>query len=300
MNEVATEKKTIDAFAKHLITKGIYLRVETMAEEFISFFSHCHLPKSQYAIDDFCKEIGIDEIEYSAFPKNIRGFHSIAPDGKITIMLDQSGYAGRAHTLYHEIYEIVCELMEKPELKTEYKANLFSASIIMPEDYFFQYIIIRNLMMGEIKEYYSEISTDSILLRINHLFKKRGIPHIAFLLKNNNAYKRTSVEGHKRIADFQLCLSTLDRLDSINNEGFINKIISESYIKILETPSDELSLIYLYRPGYRVLAEPILFDGNGAVKEIAIQVIAEDTYNNLRNLLGGGTHECSPICKSIV
>lgn len=288
MNKVATEKKSLHAFAEHLISKDIYLNAETMAKEFMSFFSHCYLPSSQYSIDSFCQEIDVNEIGYSAFPKNIRGFHSIAPDGIITITLDQSGWAGRVHTLYHEIYEIVCELMEKPELKTEYKANLFSASIIMPEDYFFQYIIIRNLMMNEIKEYYSEISTDSILLRINHIFRKRGISHIAFLLKNSKAYKRASTQEHKRIADFQLCLSTLDRLDSINNEGFINKVISDSYIKIMETPLDEISLVYLHRPGYRVLAEPILFDGNDAIKEIAIQIIPEDTYSNLRHLLGGG------------
>jgi len=300
MSEDATEKKTLRSFAEHLNGKSIYLNAETMADEFVSFFPHCHLPSSQYGIESFCQEIGVDEIGYSAFPKNIRGFHSIAPDGKITITLDKSGWAGRAHTLYHEIYEIVCEIMEKPELKTEYKANLFSASVIMPEDNFFQYIIIRNLMMSEIKEYYSEISTDSILLRINHLFKKRGIAHTAFLLKNNKAYKRTTAEHHKRIADFQLCLSTLDRLDSINNDGFINKLISDSYIKIIETPLEEVSLVYLHRPGYQVLAEPILFDGNDAIKEIAIQMIPEDTYSNLRNLLGGGTNECSPICKSIL
>ena len=300
MSEVATKKKSLHAFAEHLIGKDIYLNAETMAKEFMSFFSHCHLPSSQYSIDPFCQEIGVDEIGYSTFPKNIRGFHSIAPDSKITITLDQSGWAGRVHTLYHEIYEIICELIDKPEIKTEYKANLFSASIIMPEDYFFEYIIRRSLMMNEIKTYYSEIATDSILLRINHLLKKRGIFHIALLLKNSEAYKRASAEDLKYMADFQLCLSTLDRLDAINNDGFVRKVIAESHRKILETPADEFSLIKISRPGCVVLAEPIVLDWNNAIKEIAIQIIAEKTYSNLRDLLAGGTNECSPICKSIV
>jgi Zn-dependent peptidase ImmA (M78 family) len=284
-------------FAEHLIARRISLTPEAMAKEFTSFFSMYDLPTMHYAIKAFGHTIGVD-IEYSAFPENIRGSHYSLADKEITIMLDESGYAGRIHTLYHEIYEIICELINKPKLKTEYKANLFAASVIMPEDDFFEYVIRRDLMMCEIKEYNPEIATDSILLRINYFLKKRGVFHAAFLLKNSTVYRYASVEDYRYLAGYQHCLSTLDLSFSDNTE-FARNIISESCKRIQKTPSDELSLIRFSRSGCIVLAEPILFDWSSEIKEIAIQVIYDDTYNNLRDLIGG-KRECSRICESFI
>ena len=286
MNEIATEKKSIRAFSKHLIKERISLTAEKMADEFLSFFSNQYPPTSHYEIESFCSEIGIDEIQYNSFPENMRGFHSItSEESKITIILEQSGYAGKVHTLYHEIYEIICELMDKPELKTEYKANLFSASVIMPEEYFFEYMIRRGLMFSEIKIYYPEIAIDSILLRIKQLFKKRGLFYAAYFLKNSNAYKHGSAEDHKYMADFQLYLSILDQLDSINNEKFTKFVIDEALQRILQLPADELSLVKFLIPQKFVLAEPILLHWNGAIKEIAIQILDYEVYKNLDKLL---------------
>lgn len=218
MNKKTSENKTIRAFSAHLIKEEVSLTPARMADEFLSFFSNQNPPASHYWIDSFCSKIGIDEVQYNTFPRNMRGFHSITPDGKITIILEQSpSHAGKVHTLYHELYEIICELMDKPGLKTERRANLFSASVIMPEKHFFEYAIRRGLMFSEIKTYYSEIATDSILLRINHFFKKRGLFHVAYLLKNIFAYCQGSADYLKKIADFDLTLSTLDKCDSINN-----------------------------------------------------------------------------------
>ncbi len=285
MNKIATEMKTVRDFSEYLIKEKCPLAPESMANEFLSFLSSQHLPTSYYWIESFCSEIGIDEIQYNSFPKNMRGFHSISPEGKITVVLEQSSYAGRVHTLYHEIYEIICELIDKPALKTERKANLFAASVIMPEKYFFEYAIRRGLMFSEIKTYYSEIATDSILLRINHLFRKRGLFHVAYLLKNIFAYARGSADSLKRMADFELVLSTLDKLDSIHNEDFTNKIINESIEKVLSLAVEDLSLVKFVRPKKIVLAEPILLHRNGAIKEIAIQIIDEDVYENFGSLL---------------
>ena len=287
MSEVVTEKKTVRDFSEYLIKKKRLLTPEGIADEFLSFFSNQHPPISHYCIESFCSEIGIDEIQYNSFPQNMRGFHSITSEGKIIVVLEQSGYAGRVHTLYHEIYEIICGLIDKPALKTERKANIFAASVIMPERYFFEYAIRRGLMFSEIKTYYSEIATDSILLRINHLFRRRGLFHIAYLIKNIFAYARGSADSLRKMADFDLALSTLDKLDSINNEGFTNKIINESIEKILSLPTQELSLMKFTRPKKIVLAEPILLDRNGAIKEIAIQIIDENVYENFGNLLKG-------------
>ncbi len=300
MSKTVTKKKTIRAFSKHLKKKKISLTPDSMADEFLSFFYNQNPPTSHYWIDSFCSEIGIDEVQYTTFPDNMRGFHAITPDGKITIVLEQSSkYAGKVHTLYHELYEIICELMDKPELKTERKANLFSASVIMPEKHFFEYVIRRGLMFSEIKTYYSEIATDSILLRINHLFRKRGLFHIAYFLKNSNAYKRASAEDHKYMADFSLHLSTLDQFDSINNEGFTQRIIEETIQRLRQLPADEISLIKFDRPKKTVLAEPILLDWNGAIKEIAIQIIDDEVYQNLSNLLRR-ENESSTLCESII
>jgi Zn-dependent peptidase ImmA (M78 family) len=300
VSKTATKKKLIQSFSKHLKKKKVSLSPEKMADEFLSFFYNQNPPTSHYWIDYFCSEVGIDEIEYKSFPDNIRGFHAITPDGKITIILEQSPtYAGKVHTLYHELYEIICELMDNPALKTEHKANLFSASVIMPEKHFFEYVIRRGLMFSEIKTYYSEIATDSILLRINHLFRKRGLFHIAYFLKNSNAYKRASAEDHKCMADFSLHLSTLDRLDSINNEGFTQRIIEETVQRLRQLPADEISLIKFDRSKKTVLAEPILLDWNGAIKEIAIQIIDGEVYQNLSNLLRR-ENESSTLCESVI
>lgn len=289
MNEVAVEKKSIRAFCEHLTKGEIPLSPENMADEFLSFFSSQHPPTSHYWIESFCSEIGVDEVQYSSFPENMRGFHSISSDGRIIIVLEQSSHAGRIHTLYHEIYEIVCEIVNAPDLKTEYKANLFAASVIMPDQYFFEYAVRRSLMFNEMKIYYSEIATESILLRINHLFRKRGEFHIAYCLKNNNAYKNyrgASHEDRKNLADFQLSLSTLDALDSANNEKFTRGIINESLQRIMQLSAEELSLIKFSRPNkIIVLAEPILLDWNGAIKEIAIQLLQDEVYDNLGDLL---------------
>ena len=289
----AREDSPLIIFAEHLIARRIGLTPEVMAKEFTSFFSMYDLPTRHYAIQTFGHMIGVD-IEYSTFPGNIRGSHYSLEDREVTIMLDESGYAGRIHTLYHEIYEIICEFINKPKLKTEYKANLFAASVIMPEDNFFEYVIRRDLMMCEIKEYNPEIATDSILLRINYFLKKRRVFHAAFLLKNSTAYKYASVDDYRYLAGYQHCLSTLD-LSSSSNTEFARDIISASCKRIQKTPSDELSLIRFSHSGFIILAEPILFDWSDEIKEVAIQVIYHDTYDNLCDLIGG-RRECSRIC----
>jgi hypothetical protein len=305
MHRAATEERRITTcedsliaiFAEHLIARKTCLSPEAIAKEFTSFFSMYKLPTRHYEINGFGSTVGVG-IEYSAFPENMRGAHYGLLDSGITIMLDESGYAGRIHTFYHEIYEIICELINKPKLKTEYKANLFAASVIMPEEVFFEYVIRRDLMLCEIKEYNPEIATDSFLLRINYFLKKRGIFYAAFLLKKSTVYRYSPVEDYRYLAGYQHCLATLD-LSHRNNAAFARGIISESCNRILETPEDELSLIRFSLPGCMVLAQPILFDWSGEIKEIAIQVIKDDTYENLRDLIGG-KRECSPICQSIV
>jgi len=305
MHRAATEERRIavredsliDIFAEHLISRRISLTPEAIANAFTSFFSMYKLPTRHNEIETFGNTIGVG-IEYSVFPENMRGAHYSLAEKGITILLDESGYAGKLHTLYHEIYEIICELINKPKLKTEYRANLFAASVIMPEDYFFEYVIRRNLMLCEIKEYNPEIATDSILLRINYFLKKRGVLHAAFLLKKSTVYRYASVEDFSYLAGYQHCLSTLD-LRTYNNSAFARDIISECCRKILNTPDDELSLIRFPRPGCIVLAEPILFTWSREIKEIAIQVINDDAYDNMRDLIGG-KRECSHICKSVV
>jgi len=298
MNNVIAEKKSINTFVEHLLTKKIRLNPETMADEFLSFFSDQDPPTTHDDIEFFCSEIGINEVQYSSSLENMRGFHLITPDKKIIITFEKSGYGGKVHTLYHEIYEIVCELMDKQELKTERKANLFSANVIMPDWHFFEYAIRRGLMFNEIKIYYPEIATDSILLRINELFKKRGLLHVAYLLKNSNAYKRRPTEYYKYKAGFQLCFSTLDQINSINNEEFTKKIIDETLEKICQCPDDELSLIKFSRPKMIVLAEPILLDRGNSIKEIAIQILDDNTYQKLGKILRRND-ERNPIRPSI-
>lgn len=285
MNVNNNTTKSIRDFSEYLIKEKIVLTPEKMANEFLSFFN-TKPPIRHYFIDDFCSEIGIDEVDYKKFPDNMRGFHAMSSNGKITIILEKSpSHAGKIHTLYHELYEIICELMNKPQLKMEAKANLFSASVIMPESHFFEYMIRRRLMFSEIKTYYSEIATDSILLRINHLFKKRNLFHIAYFLKNSYAYVYASPEKLKAIADFQPHLSTLSHFDLNNNEKFLQRIADEAIQKLNEQPEDESTLIKLSRTDKIVLAEPILLDWNGAIKEIAIQIIDKNVFQNLNTIL---------------
>ena len=300
MNIKISDQKTIQAFSVHLIKEKVLLSPQRMADEFLSFFYDQNPPIRHNLIDSFCSEIGIDEVQFHTFPDNLRGFHTITPDGEITNVLEQSpGYAGKAHTFYHELYEIICELIEKPNLKSEQRANLFSASVIMPEKHFFEYVIRRGLMFSEIKIYYPEIATDSILLRINHLFRKRGLFHIAYFLKNSNAYyKYSSIEEYKYMADFELQLSTLDQFDSIKHESFTKRILNKATERLQGLPSDELSLIKFSIPKKTVLAEPILLGRTGAIKEIAIQIINAEVYRNLDKLLRR-ENESSIICKSI-
>lgn len=299
MNIKIFEQETIQAFSIHLIKEKVLLSPQKMADEFLSFFDNP--PITHNLIKSFCSEIGIDKVQFDAFPNNMRGFHTITPDGKITIVLEQStSCAGKVHTFYHELYEIICELIGKPNLKTEGRANLFSASVIMPEEHFYEYVIRRGLMLSEIKTHYPEIATDSILLRINHLFRKRGLFHIAYFLKNSNAYyKFSSIEEYKYMADFELQLSILDQFDSIKHNDFTEIIIDEAIERLRRVPADELSLIKFFIHEKTVLAEPILFQSDGAIKEIAIQIVNNKDYKNLNNLLRR-KNESSNLCQSII
>ena len=298
MNIKIFEQETIQAFSIHLIKEKVLLSPQKMADEFLSFFDNP--PITHNLIKSFCSEIGIDEVQFGAFPDNMRGFHTITPDGKITIVLEQStSYAGKVHTLYHELYEIICELISKPNLKTEGKANLFSASVIMPEEHFYEYVIRRGLMLSEIKTHYPEIATDSILIRINHLFRKRGLFHIAYFLKNRSVYQYPSIEPYKDMFNFELHLSTENQFNLIKHNDFTEIIIDEAIERLRRVPADELSLIKFFIPEKTVLAEPILFQSYGAIKEIAIQIVNNKDYKNL-NILLRRKNESGNLRQSII
>lgn len=298
MNIKIFEQGTIQAFSIHLIKEKVLLSPQKMADEFLSFFDNP--PITYNLIKSFCSEIGIDEVQFDAFPDNMRGFQAITPDGKITIVLEQStGYAGKVHTLYHELYEIICELIGKPNLKTEGRANLFSASVIMPEEHFFEYVIRRGLMLSEIKTHYPEIATDSILIRINHLFRKRGLFHIAYFLKKWNIYQYPSIEPYKDMFNFEFHLLTLNQFNLIKYDDSTESIIDEAIERLRRFPADELSLIKFFIPEKTILAEPILFQSDGAIKEIAIQIVNNKDYKNLNNLLRR-KNESGNLCQSII
>lgn len=304
MNSNIFKEKPIWAFSRHLIKKGMYLNPESMADEFLSFFYYRNPPTNHYQIDSFCFEIGIDKVEYKEFPENMRGFHVITPDGKITIILEQSPiYAGKLHTLYHELYEIICELMDKPELKTEFKANLFSASVIMPEKHFFEFVVRRGLMFSEIKVYYPEIANDSILLRINYLFKKRGLFHEAYLLKKIYNCENFSFDNYIPRSEFYLHLSTLAEQHKPNNFYECNQkiFIGKAIDKLFQTYDDsdyKMSLIKFSFNDNVVLVEPILLNKHNIIKEITIQIINKEAYLHLDKLLRR-ENESSNLCQSI-
>lgn len=298
MNIKIFEQETIQAFSIHLIKEKVLLSPQKMADEFLSFFDNP--PITHNLIKSFCSEIGIDEVQFDEFPDNMRGFHTITPDGKITIVLEQStSCAGKVHTFYHELYEIICELIGKPNLKIEGRANLFSASVIMPEEHFYEYVIRRGLMLSEIKTHYPEIATDSILIRINHLFRKRGLFHIAYFLKKWNIYQYPSIEPYKDMFNFEFHLSTLNQFNLIEHNDFTESIIDEAIERLRRFPADELSLIKFFIPEKTVLAEPILFQSDGAIKEIAIQIVNNKDYKNLNNLLRR-KNESGNLCQSII
>lgn len=298
MNIKISDQKTIQAFSVHLIKEKVLLRPQRMADEFLSFFDNP--PITHNLIKSFCSEIGIDEVQFDTFPDNMRGFHTITPDGKITIVLEQStSCAGKVHTFYHELYEIICELIGKPNLKTEGRANLFSASVIMPEEHFYEYVIRRGLMLSEIKTHYPEIATDSILIRINHLFGKRGLFHIAYFLKSRSVCQYPSIEPYKDMFNFELHLSTENQFNLIKDNDFTEIIIDEAIERLRRVPADELSLIKFFIPEKTVLAEPILFQSDGAIKEIAIQIVNNRDYKNLNNLLRR-KNESDTLCQSII
>lgn len=298
MNIKIFEQETIQTFSIHLIKEKVLLSPQKMADEFLSFFDNP--PITHNLIKSFCSEIGIDKVQFGAFPDNMRGFHTITPDGKITIVLEQStSCAGKVHTFYHELYEIICELIGKPNLKTEGGANLFSASVIMPEEHFYEYVIRRGLMLSEIKTHYPEIATDSILIRINHLFRKRGLFHIAYFLKNRSVYQYPSIEPYKDMFNFELHLSILNQFNLIKDNDFTEIIIDEAIERLQRVPADELSLIKFFKSEKTVLAEPILFQSYGAIKEIAIQIVNNKDYKNL-NILLRRKNESGNLCQSII
>src|SRR5438093_1237335 len=99
--------QSIHGFVDYIKENRIPIKPEILAAEFSKFFKD-QIPTASHSVDSFCKSIGIQNIQRRQFPPAMKGFHLISPDNEINIVFDQRD-GGTVHTLYHELYEIICE-----------------------------------------------------------------------------------------------------------------------------------------------------------------------------------------------
>ncbi len=66
---------------------------------------------------------------------------------------------------------------------------------------------------------------------------------------------------------------------------FICDLIQEAKNKALSLPTEEISQVRFTIGDLTILAEPIMLDRCTAIKELAIQILKTDLYNNLGGLL---------------
>lgn len=287
MIATSAHKKAIDSFIDSLIAEN-ELQPSAIARKFSQFCGL--LPPLEYdAIVSACYSLGVDKIKQEELPNNLRGFHSIY-DGRIEICIRPDEWVGGiSHTLLHEMFEIIIELYtEKTKSDyalTEYKANLFAASVLMPEETFLEFCFRANFDLQLIREKYYQ-ALFSLVLRLQHLFQKRNAYYVGIVAENQMAYGyREYPMVCNSFENFRIAETTLDQLDESFNAKVLYGYLQRAHAKIFENPeNDFIGTVEIESKDFLVKASPIPNPKRiGVIKQIGIQVIFREDWEKIQS-----------------
>ena len=152
--------ETLDDFCDGLMTEADPLKAlepEPLAEVFSHYFP-IPLRISTEDLSLLLETAGIGMVSGSDLPNGLRGVHYSLHDGSYAIhYLEDQWEGGKVHTLFHETYEIICEMIwerclgQPPQGDICALADRFAAAAMMPSSVFAAYAQASGLDLLELQ-----------------------------------------------------------------------------------------------------------------------------------------------------
>jgi len=287
MNETPMPNKGLDEFVNSLLPET-NLSPTAIADKF-SLYHQLSSPPSYQSIITACLAF-VNEIEQkSNLPNAIRGFHCTYNNHTQLILRDHEQTGAIAHTLLHEIFEIIIERLNekiKPTYKlTPYKANLFAASVLMPEEVFFEQALKSDLDFLAIHrdhERYIHYSYLSLLLRLQYLFGLNKICYLAIIAENKKAhYQHKDINN---LSNFKIIKVIHSRKNSITFDyNTLLEYLSRCYSGIIAQKDEKgryTKSVTLEEGDFLIKASPVPFRyyNSHIINRIVMQIIPKEDY----------------------
>lgn len=291
--------KLIYTFVDNLLEEKEHLHPVEIAKRFIKNYGMT----SQYRfgnIPSLCYFLGVDSIEYERFPEGIRGFHQIYDD-KIKIQVKHDDWSGGInHTILHEMFEIIIDIYNSKAKKeyesSEYKANLFAASILMPEESFLEFCYRANFDLQRVREKF-DCSIFSFLIRAEYLFQKRKGFYLGYLYENSYGYphREDSIESYNNPLAF-MCTEKIGAEDIVDPFMY-DRFIQEALAKVTQHPSDFIGSVRLETEDFLIRACPISHTKRlEAIRQVGIQIINKNDWQRIKSEV---FNESGTLCTSL-
>lgn len=286
MIETQEKIKPIYSFVDGLLEEKEQLHPAEIARRFIEDY----YKNNSYGIGNvpsICSYFGIDSIEYERFPEGIRGFHQIFDDQiKIQVKHDD-WYGGIIHTILHEMFEIIIDIYNSKATKeyesSEYKANLFAASILMPEDSFLEFCYRANFDLQLVREKY-DYSLFSLLIRTQYLFQKRNGFYLGYLHENFYGYpsREDSIKYYNN-PHALMCTETVGTENIVDSFVYDN-YIQEALVKVAQQSEDFIGSVKLEKKDFLIRACPITHSKRPeAIRQVGIQIINKNDWQRIKS-----------------
>ena len=281
MSETVTCSEKLDTFVNSLIPET-NLSPTAIARKF-SLFHKLSSPPKHPQIIDACFAF-VDDFEEENFPSKIRGFHSIYNNRTQITYKKDDRLSGIVYTLLHELFEIIIEkLNEKrtpPYELTQYKANLFAASVLMPKEIFFKLAIDSNLDFLIIRDKYIHQSPLAILIRLQYLLEINDIYHIGIIAENKKAHYHKDYPGYRNgFKNFEIThiVKGVDNPATADNKTILD-LFSMCHEEIITQKDECKKSITLEEDMFLLKASPFMYHKYGAIKTIVMQILVKKNY----------------------
>lgn len=284
MSGIVTPNEKLDTFVDSLIPETNLSPTE-IARKFSLFHQLSSPPKYNQIIDACFAFVG--DLQEDNLPDTMRGFHFIYNDHIQITLKKRERTSGIAHTLLHELFEIIIEkLNEKktpPYELTQYKANLFAASVLMPKEEFFKFSLDSNLDFMAIRDKYLHLSCLSLLLRLRYLFGINKICYLGVVVENKKAHYHKDYPGNRNnLSNFEITTVTRSPEDSItfNNKALL-EFLSRCHEKIIAQKDEYKKSITLEEGDFLIKASPFMYHKYDAIKTIVMQILPKKDYETI-------------------
>lgn len=286
MTSTKEKIKPIYSFVDTLLEEKEQLHPAEIAERFIETY-YRNNPYGFGNAFSICSYFGVDSIEYEIFPEGIRGFHQIF-GGQIKIQVkNDDWYAGTTHTILHEMFEIIIDIYNSKAKKeyesTEYKANLFAASILMPEDPFLEFCFRANFDLQLIREKY-DYSLFSLLIRTQYLFQKRKGFYLGYLYENSYGYPRREDSIKDYNNPFALIRTEIIGIENTEDSSIYDEHIHEALVKVTQQSDDFIGSIKLEKKDFLIRVCPITHTKRPeAIRQVGVQIINKYDWQKIKS-----------------